>query len=696
MKILILIHSSKISLFKMKTLEKIAIFLHFVLITNLSNAQSVLITPSKSLESDTLSIQKKLVVGEKFASKPTNKFEVFSNSKVRLAVDGTGKIGVGTDIPQNTLHVEGRTQINGKLFLNTKRNIPGSVNSSLLFASITSVSQSQDSSDIALVLYENSDYSPWLNFGKARGNFSAPANVQQNDYIFKILGSAYNNNDFNDAGSIELFVDGIPTNTSLPSAMRFSTSREGNVGSISSMIIRSSGNVGIGTENPQEQLSITQGMNIDQINQNDGQLQYGLRFGDSSGEGIASKRTSGGNQYGLDFYTNSNNRMTINNVGNIGIGTITPTQKLDINGSANINGDLYLKSFKVLSNGGLNNTLTVNGILDLGNNLKTNNRWISSDGDNEGLKVDAEGNVGINEVNSNVVFTVKGSKSALFLVKNASDSYKFLVNQNGNVGIGTADLTKAKLTITGSELTNLNYGYFNGQGNSGTASGSNYYSIYASDRIAATEFNAYSDARIKDIKGISSNEQDLETLSKIEITDYQFKDKIGKGNGQYKKVIAQQVENVYPQAVSKIKDCIPDIYQLAKLENDFIELPNHTLKIGEKVKLLFDDKQEIFEILTISDLGFTISGSEKIHLNAQFRNPKLIFVYGREVADFRSVDYEALSMLNVSATQALLKRLNEVEKKIVDLEIQQTRIKDFEARLSALENPQIQLSSTKK
>jgi hypothetical protein len=101
----------------MKTLEKIAIFIHFVLITNLSNAQSVLITPSKSLASDTLSIQKKLVVGAKFALKASNKFEVHANNKVRLSVDDAGKVGVGTSIPQNTLHVEGRTQIKGKLFI---------------------------------------------------------------------------------------------------------------------------------------------------------------------------------------------------------------------------------------------------------------------------------------------------------------------------------------------------------------------------------------------------------------------------------------------------------------------------------------------------------------------------------------------------------------------------------------------------
>ena len=36
--------------------------------------------------------------------------------------------------------------------------------------------------------------------------------------------------------------------------------------------------------------------------------------------------------------------------------------------------------------------------------------------------------------------------------------------------------------------------------------------------------------------------------------------------------------------------------------------------------------------------------------------------YGKEVEDFRVVDYEAISMLNVSATQELYKRLELLEK----------------------------------
>jgi hypothetical protein len=78
----------------------------------------------------------------------------------------------------------------------------------------------------------------------------------------------------------------------------------------------------------------TEGVHVDYLNQNNGALPYGLRFGaGGSGEGIASQRTSGGNQYGLDFYTASSNRMSITSNGNVGIGTSTPTRKLEVNGN---------------------------------------------------------------------------------------------------------------------------------------------------------------------------------------------------------------------------------------------------------------------------------------------------------------------------------------------------------------------------
>jgi hypothetical protein len=55
----------------------------------------------------------------------------------------------------------------------------------------------------------------------------------------------------------------------------------------------------------------------------------GLAFGSGlTGEGIASKRTTGGNQNGLDFYTAFASQMSIANSGNVGIGTTSPAHKL--------------------------------------------------------------------------------------------------------------------------------------------------------------------------------------------------------------------------------------------------------------------------------------------------------------------------------------------------------------------------------
>ena len=74
------------------------------------------------------------------------------------------------------------------------------------------------------------------------------------------------------------------------------------------------------------------GVNVDELNGNNGSINYGLRFGVGSGEGIGSKRSSGGNQYGLDFYTSFNNRMSILNNGFVGINTTAASQQLEVNG----------------------------------------------------------------------------------------------------------------------------------------------------------------------------------------------------------------------------------------------------------------------------------------------------------------------------------------------------------------------------
>jgi hypothetical protein len=81
--------------------------------------------------------------------------------------------------------------------------------------------------------------------------------------------------------------------------------------------------VGIGDSAPQKMLSVRDGMNIDQGNTNNGTVAVStLTFGSVSGEGIGSKRTAGGSQFGLDFYTAATLRMSITNSGLVSIANL--------------------------------------------------------------------------------------------------------------------------------------------------------------------------------------------------------------------------------------------------------------------------------------------------------------------------------------------------------------------------------------
>ena len=205
-------------------------------------------------------------------------------------------------------------------------------------------------------------------------------------------------------------------------------------------------------------------------------------------------------------------------------------------------------------------------------------------------------------------------------------------------------------------------------------------SIWADGYIAATIFHVVSDTRIKNNLHPTDSAKDLQTLMAIQVTDYQFKDTVANGNRSQKKVIAQQVEEVYPQAVNTTKGVVPDIYKNAAIKEGWVMLDTD-LKVGERVRLVSPGRESVEEVLEVRGDAFRTSlksAEEKT------------FVYGREVSDFRSVDYDAIAMLNVSATQQL--------KHEKDAELQALRdenaalrreiaVKDksMEARLIALE-----------
>jgi hypothetical protein len=268
-----------------------------------------------------------------------------------------------------------------------------------------------------------------------------------------------------------------------------------------------------------------------------------------------------------------------------------------------------------------------------------------------------------------------GADTAVFQYAWNSNDVSF----NGNVGIGTgtSSPTKAKLEVSGAsgggpQLNGFGFLGKIGIGNTTGSSTTGQLSIYASGRIIANDFIAFSDERIKDVQGRSDPSADLSTLLNIEITDYTYIDTVTNGSGAQKKVVAQQLESVYPQAVLQFTDTIPDIYANADAKDAWIQLATD-LKVGERVRLISEKEDEVYEVLEVY--------SDKFRTEFVGEDGP-VFVFGREVDDFRSVDYDAIAMLNVSATQELARKLMPQSSDLASLKAENRQLK---ARIAELE-----------
>jgi hypothetical protein len=191
-------------------------------------------------------------------------------------------------------------------------------------------------------------------------------------------------------------------------------------------------------------------------------------------------------------------------------------------------------------------------------------------------------------------------------------------------------------------------------------------SIVSSYSTAAQQFVAFSDARIKNISGISNSAKDLSVINSLKITDYTMKDKVYYGNIPFKKVIAQDVEKVYPQIVSKHTDYIPNVYQLTnKIERTATGYTLHFAKKhnissdAKKIKIQVKDNGAMQEVVISA-----IPSDYSVEIISKEINTDKIFVYGEQINDFRAVDYEGLTTLNISATQELSKLIEIQNKKI--------------------------------
>jgi len=204
---------------------------------------------------------------------------------------------------------------------------------------------------------------------------------------------------------------------------------------VGSNIYYATGKVGLGLTNPSKQLhvggttAVDSSLHVDFTDSNTGTSTSGLAFGSTAGEGIASKRNSGGNFKGLDFYTNNANRLAITNSGNIGIGLTEPTYKLQIGAVAN---PLFLS--------GVQDGSTSDSILTITNGLVKKLPQ-------SGLLTTSWGLTGNTGTSSNFIGTTNNEH----LRFRTNNTQALMVDSLGNVGIGASPIfnasARAKLLV---------------------------------------------------------------------------------------------------------------------------------------------------------------------------------------------------------------------------------------------------------
>lgn len=498
----------------------------------------------------------------------------------------------------------------------------------------------------------------------------------------------------------------------------------------SQFVVKNSGNVGIGTAAPGTLLEVFHngastfgvGVNIRAANGNDGARLEFERVGVKAwGMGIHQgiNNTTFGifedNHFGNSFGTA---RLAIAPGGNVGIGTVLPDHKLTVIGPDNVaafsstGGQAYIR---VVDNTGFDNRIELasrgNGRAaiwtggDHLNVLRNGNVGIGTMAPTARLHVDGPMRIegkNVLEFGSGIAKQGDAGKigyqafgaGALDIV-GAGTSVPRNIRLYDRVGIGTST-PAVPLHIVGGAVPHQ----FQLEAVLGTAGAGDIpnitrndlpHSIVVDQRIRAASYDVESDARIKQVTRRIPGQDSLETIRQLDVADYVYIDKITHGGRTQRGLIAQEVAKVLPEAVGQSLGVIPNIYApAASFQFDAakkrlsVELKHpHDLEIDDVVSLVMGDLLTQAKVMDVASSNSFVIAADK--------RPARLFVIGKQVKDFRTVDYDLVFTTGISALQELdrqVQALKKSEERIAQLEEKIASFAELEqkaARVDSLE-----------
>ncbi len=335
---------------------------------------------------------------------------------------------------------------------------------------------------------------------------------------------------------------------------------------------------------------------------------------------------------------------------------------------------------------------------------KSANLWLRSGDKLSGLNINSDGNVNLTSFrhlginggsNGHVFFHGNGIFRAQtddngFYISGRLHATSGIYAEGGWINCGNTDLTLSRngdrhVALRGDGWTQFDKGVYIPNGNGYAVTGGHvrrtfggllgqdtYFgsgtghtaSILANNNVITTALVLFSDTRIKKDLQQSNGAEDLSTLLKLEVTDYTHKDTIMKGTDRVKGFIAQQVEKVYPQAVTTSFNFIPSVF--SRPSSVQVEGSKATFQMENAHNLVSGDLVRIYASAKSSEKDFRVTAvaDDKSFTVAEWTGESIadqMFIYGKGVSDFRTVEYDRIHTLNVSATQELARRVAQLE-----------------------------------
>ncbi|MGB0368570.1 MAG: tail fiber domain-containing protein [Flavobacteriales bacterium] len=448
---------------------------------------------------------------EESADEDIIRFDTFGAE--RMVIDNNGKIGIGTNTPNATLHITADNASEGQILVN-----PSSLAGQDGAITIRGARNGSTNSNHAILRFENYD------------------------------------NDLSSSSLLGSIVGRVSNATTNIGDLIFSNSPNGsNV--VETMRLTFDGNIGIGTPSPTARLGV-----VSAITTSTDMAQFGTSIG--APKAALSLSTNGSGEFklrnnvnGTDVFISSDDDSYFRG-GRVGIGTITPQALLDVLGDVRVNN--FGVYFTDSQNANSLMQLTANDLSFPDAGLSVRAQLNPSDGDPifrvlsqggaERLRVEHNGYTSVTND-----FSTSGKAS---IGNIAGTNYQLEVAGSAS-GSTNADFV-AHIRNTNTSASNT--ARYNGVSilagkNANNSANSRMIAFYRPDQTEigriqqnnsnSVSYNTSSDIRLK--TNITETQYGLETLRQINVKDYVFKDEPTDPQTGF---IAQQLFEHYPEAVS--------------------------------------------------------------------------------------------------------------------------------------------------